>query len=396
MRLQFHPWEVVNAGDTTMWYLAVDMNIKTNASRDSVVLNTRVKLNAFFDSILAPNQIVANDLNSRQIKPLKTNIKYEDDSVLFNDCQVITVYTRGTQSFNLHYNVTGTSWFLDPVMELNPLHIYTYHVNDEYFYPKETHIDSIVVTAPDSLYVFGDLRQRSNNDVNLTFVSKDYVKCDSLLANNMKIYFYIKKTGCADSTYHANRDSLRSALCRLAQYTDINNTSSVIMIPYHGNDGSKYGMGFGNYAILDEKFGYKDMFHEILHLFFPSHIISNTKGRYFIGESVIEWLACYITNYDDPVRKKLYIGKGSLYDLQHNGPKEEEWSLVYNNGSEILNRIARDCGQKKLAKALVAFLEVANKREVTYDYFLKFMRDYLPMKEIKKMDLMVRNKIRVA
>lgn len=273
--------------------------------------------------------------------------------------------------------------------------MYIYHTDTEYYYPMNISIDSVAVSAPDSFYIFkGNTKiSKYKNDINLTFVSKNYVYKDSIVLKNTKINFYILRKVQKDSTYCQTKRDIANALCKLSQYTKVKKKLDIIIVNCHTNN-FRFGTGFGSHAVLDAGFNSQDIVHEILHLYFENNVENGTHGELFVKESIIEWLAYYLTsNFTYFSKQKLSRDSISLYDLRVNDT--ETYRTVYNSGPAILSAIASETSQETIAKAIISFLEFNNGRQINYQDFLFYLKKYLPKAEIRKMDCMIKGTLSI-
>jgi hypothetical protein len=154
------------------------------------------------------------------------------------------------------------------------------------------------------------------------------------------------------------------------------------------------GKGFGNLFVCDIKFAPQNLLHETLHLLFANKIDHSSNGGYFVGESIIEWLAAYFSEGLKEINTQVIVAKdeGNLYDIKLNGP--QTYHLIYTVGPAILQKIATQVGKDSMAKALIAYLQVTDDNQFrSYDDFIHFMQNQLPKKAVARMDKMVRGQL---
>lgn len=394
LRVVFFPYHIIKQ-DTILWHLNSYLKLDLSNIVDTLKLTTNVGFNGDGSTTFGPKDLQSWIVKDKKQQKLFTTIVNRNTGTLFHDQQFIKVFPIKSNIINLDYNIIGSSCFTDLLMRQNFPYVYTFHYNNEKFYPQNLRIQNFDVFAPDSFYIFKSLDHNLHqDDINISFISKNYITKDTLNVNNISIDIFTRTS----SLSHSHVDSIKCFFRRIL--SDIKYDSNCkkfqfVLVPYHGNRCEKYGMAFGNYAVFDENFKYKDMLHEFLHMFLNYNVVDGSPGEFFMKESIIEWLACYYSNFEDPIRKKIYYNKNNLYNLHHNGNNEEEYGVVYNNGLAILNIVARKCTKKKLADCILSYINSSKSRFVTYDDFLNYAKRKIDPDLLRKMDLMVKGKMKI-
>ena len=150
-----------------------------------------------------------------------------------------------------------------------------------------------------------------------------------------------------------------------------------------------YGESFGNFILADLNFAAQNLFHEILHSVLPSHIKENSKGKYFIGESVITWLELFLSGEKGKELAQIAEIKGNLYDTEIN--HAETWDCIYTKGPAIIEHIAQEYGRKRMAESLIAFLLETQGEEIDYDCFYTYMKTKMSVTLLNKFDELIRH-----
>lgn len=194
---------------------------------------------------------------------------------------------------------------------------------------------------------------------------------------------YFGRNGLDIAVYHTPERS-PAALEPLEKLAGFGNfgydgTIPVILADWHGEiDGKNYAVGFGydGYVLCDPSFmDDGSIVHELLHILFPV-TCDEGKGRYFVSESVIEWMARYIL-YGELRRTDDYrLPAGSvtpLYELSEND--KDGWDRIYSQGPQYLQELAAQAGADRLFGLITAYY--GEQEIIGYEDFIRYLRENL-------------------
>ncbi|GHT70557.1 hypothetical protein FACS1894155_06470 [Bacteroidia bacterium] len=346
---------------------------------------------------LGPMNLAANLIDDEgRLFPLKSQIVHQAGVQPSENYQLfkIVVPNKKKVKFSITYNTVGDFFVYNTNSDF-----LSYHSKHGYFYPmdvpiKKVHFD-FTLNNNDSLKYFASYRKFGEiiEDINIAVINKKRYIEESIVKNNLKVNIFVPDTLINGNTWIRKREKLDPYFDRLASYVADTTSLDVILINWRDE---KYrhtnGEGLGSYCVCDIKFPAEGILHELLHLTFPSKVLDFSKGEYFIKESIIEWLTVFLSN--KPINKitttKLPKIKDSisLYDAQINN--YTTWDLIYKTGPSIIQYIAGKCGEEKMAKTIISFLEKNQKEVVDYEKFIDHLRVYLSHDLVKELDEMVK------
>jgi hypothetical protein len=209
--------------------------------------------------------------------------------------------------------------------------------------------------------------------------------------NSNAVRLYVRKDSL--KIYAPMIDTILNTFEYINQYSSafIGN-ANVDIVEFHYQLDSTMAMGraFNNTIFVDGCFmhkSYRSLIHEYLHtkVYFP---IQDSCGCYFIGESMIEFLAKYFVYRNNPIKydsvyralktAKLSINnannKISLYGITI--VNEDNADLVYSRGPVIIYDFAKKIGEENFIKVLFSFYKKYNTYNAyTYRDFIQYLRD---------------------
>jgi hypothetical protein len=297
-----------------------------------------------------------------------------------------------TLRLSLEYKIIGSAlWRYFP--EQNCASVFNFSGEQEYFYPKDMPIRSVRVFAPDDMLAFQNLydNYKGESMLNLTFIKKNAFRQQPVCQEgNITVSAFVPDSVATDSTIQAHLVGLSECLKKVTPFVKQPRDIQMLLLIWRSELGTM-GKGFGNLFVCDLIFPAKDLLHETLHLLFENKINHTVGGGYFVGESIIEWLARYYSGGLNTIDTKVIAENqdGSLYDIKMNHSKT--YHLVYTVGTAIVQQVAKQVGEEKMANALMMFLQGNNAGEyVSYDDFIRVISKQLPKRAITRLDRLVR------
>jgi hypothetical protein len=391
--VEFNLIQITDTDDIDMQFkLKVDLDLSVSRLKcDTIKLKTNVKIYQ-----LGPENLVAYTQKDGELNPLRSWIKCQPESVLFKDTQFLTVILLDTSDANLFvsYDVIGTGFFFY-IQNYNYRDVFCYHYDYEYFYPMDIPINKVDVIAPDSISIFCSHEKGVNkeDEIYLTFLNNNYFKKETVPIKNVGIInIYTPDSLVYDVTLIERKKEFFTYLNVLSSYNIMSNKNIDVLLMNWRNKKTRnaYGRVFGNHCICDYIVSSNSILHEILHMVLPSELDELSKGRYFIGESIIEWLTHYLSGRIGNIDISQEIKEQNLHDVNAN--HFDTWNLIYKVGPAILQKIANKSSEDVLANAIITFLQKNEKKVICYNDFLYHLQDYISTDLIKEMDLMVKDK----
>lgn len=375
-------------GNDSIMNLHVELDLDTHQSSDTIMLFTNVRIgepSIEGNGMLAPSYIKAYDYYNKE-KTFITTYKNECGSAPFSDKQIITVMKGNVARVKVEYDVMGTFFFFDPIKENNNddrTLIYAYCSEEESVFPTNVFVKDILVEAPDSFYALKSIKTSGNEEsrIYIAFVSKTYVEPDTMKTGNLSLTFYNMK---------GDKPTLKNAVTRamnkLSSIAPVNGDLDILRVLYRSGNWLA-GHSLGRFCILDKDMKYESCVHEILHSIFDNRVSPNTKGRYFVSESLIEWLAQYLNEKRDTTKwgERPQI---SIYDLESDDTRTA--CLIYGYGPELLYEVADQVGMESLAMSIIEFMLDNKGKDIDYNSFISFMRGRLPGNVVDMLDRKVR------
>lgn len=381
--------QITNPEDIELKYkLRINLDLSvSNPECDTIRLKTNIKI-----SQAGPDSLVAYHKTANTLIPLECWIEHQPDSFPFLDVQFLNIILPETNYLDLHvaYDVIGTGLFFY-IQGLNYPDVFAFHYDYECFYPMNIPINEVKAAAPDSMLIFCSHEKRENKEekIYLTFINNNTFKKEIALAPNIELHVYIPDTLAENISLIERKEELRSSLTILSSHMTNNKKIDLLLMNWRDEKARRsFGRGFGNHCICDYTFSSHSMLHEIIHLALPCKISEHSKAKYFIGESIIEWLTFYISEQPENIFTNLEIANQNLYDANIN--HFDTWNLIYKEGPSILQKIANKSSKEVLAEAIITFLQENEKKLVCYDDFLFHLQNYISSSLIEEMDLMIK------
>ena len=182
------------------------------------------------------------------------------------------------------------------------------------------------------------------------------------------------------------KNAVTRAMNKLGSIAPVNGDLDILRVLYRSGNWLA-GHSLGRFCILDKDMKYESCVHEILHSIFDNRVSPNTKGRYFVSESLIEWLAQYLNEKRDTTKwgERPQI---SIYDLESDDTHTA--CLIYGYGPQLLYEVADQVGMEPLAMNVIEFMLDNKGKEIDYNSFISFMRGRLPGNVVDMLDRKVR------
>lgn len=177
------------------------------------------------------------------------------------------------------------------------------------------------------------------------------------------------------NSFNNIKDKYNGALYDLLKYEPARNSFTVIASNYRSKElRAAYGKAFGNFFYCDTSFltSPVSLLHETIHILYPVNVQKNSKGEYFIGESLTEWVSNYLINGEFILPDTISI-EGNLIDTEINN--KNTWKLIYYKGPFVLQNVAEKTSPKILYDTVMSFF--LNNRDNTVDFndFIAFLQD---------------------
>ena len=379
--------EVDSKKETEILGLQVKATLKiTNFRNDTIALKTNVKT-----SLLGPKNIVAKLINKkRDLSTLTSWIDFKTDSKSVEDYQIIKIIVPQKKKVRIliTYNVFGSS-----LLKYKPdnMDFFACQQQHEYFYPMNIKIKKIKISSPHNIKSFASYKIKKNTveNINLSFINKKHYIEKSINECSLKINTYIPDTLRNNKDFLEKNKDLQKHMKKLSNYLFQEKKSNIIYINWRDEKSRRaFGEAMGNNIICDIKFSSKDLLHEIIHTFLPSEVEQFSKGEYFIKESIIEWLALFLSN--KIVKTDTLNAKSStkLYDCHINN--HTTWDLIYKTGPAIIQQVASKYGEERMASLIISFLEKNSNKIINYNKFTTYLNKYLSNNLSKEIDYFVK------
>ncbi|MDR0697783.1 MAG: hypothetical protein LBG28_00975 [Tannerella sp.] len=153
------------------------------------------------------------------------------------------------------------------------------------------------------------------------------------------------------------------------------------------------GRGFGNFILCDTSFASStvSLIHESIHILYPFREKKASKAKYFIGESLVEWVAHYVVfgRFSQDM-SQFDFSETSLYEIDVNNSKT--FNYLYNKGPHIIQQFADNTDPALLKNAILHFFILNKNTDVGYEHFLQYLSNFFPEEEIRLLDERVKNK----
>jgi hypothetical protein len=371
-----------NIIDSALYVLNVNayMNITENTA-DTIIFRTErflgvlpaiIKIydadNVYYDTITRIARLAVQQpmpINTRGLKNFKCKINYAVTSI-------IVEYVWGNFSFNNYPKVIFFQTDFGGNLLPNP-------VNRDIVY-KNIYFKDI----PDNFLLFSSFNQNNHdNTLDITFIDKNTYEGKIYETDKLKFNIYFPDTVSVNK-FEITKKEFFENFSKL-NYTE-NKTIDIVMAYWSDEKiNAAFGRSFNNYIFCDTSFiSGVSLTHEILHMLYP---ISTDKeeGQFFIGESVIEWMANYLVygkfDINKENRKNLQSdSKKSLYSLARND--KDSWYLIYNWGPDCIQQLANKTDSEKLFKYIIDFLKCNKYQIVSYRQFLDWLYKYFSKENI--------------
>lgn len=375
------------------------LNVKANYSAknlksDTITLKTNVRL-----SLLAPRRLKANliDDNGR-LHSLTSWIVQQEGSHFLEDSQLLKIVIPNQKKvhFTVSYDVLGSEVFK---YKPDNLSLTAFQKRLEYFYPMDIPIKEIHVSCPDSIKQFVSYKVNKNKtveNIELAFILKNNYIEKPISVDKYNATVYIPDTLRNDSLIEQKVSTLQGNFSKLSDYLSVkhhkNATIDIILINWRDDkDRRAYGEAFSNYVLCDMHLQANDFLHEALHVLLTGEVKEPSAGQYFIKESIIEWLALFLSDktINTAIPECSASDTISLYNAQINN--YTTWDLIYSTGPSIIQQIATECGEEKMAHTIISFLEKHKDKTTDYNEFIKYSHKHLPKHLVNKLDYLIKN-----
>lgn len=368
----------------------MDLSV-SNITNDTLVLKTNIKA----AQGLEPKNLNVFLINDKQEKTLLPSfVKNIPGEQLFKDVQYLNIVLSGHHNSHLivNYDVIGTGFFFHLFNQSYP-NVLAYYPWEESIYPINIPIKEVRVNAPDNMLAFCGLRNNSgihNGEVSLTFINKEAFKKESTDWGKVKLNTYIPDSMVNNTTYRRQIDEFYRYINNLSAYVKVPKTLDIILVKWRDEKTrDAYGFTLRNHSVFDVKFPAEGMLHEAIHQVFPNDVVDMSGGEYFIKESIVEWLALFLSGQLKQIDMSLIETTNTdLYSTHINYWKT--WLLIYKTGPAILQKIATKCGEDALASTIISFFLEKEGRVTNYAEFLNYLCIHLPKSTVEELDSMVK------
>lgn len=266
---------------------------------------------------------------------------------------------------------------------------YLYH--REKFYPKNMHIRNISVITDEEFNLYTSDKKSNDEiqDISLIFIQEEEYDKKIIDKANCKVTIFVPDSLSTDDKMLAKINILQQQIENLQRYISAPVLSTVFFTNWR-NDNERFcfGQAVGDYVVCDINFDGQSLLHEILHNLLPSNVEKNTKGQYFIGESIIEWLSLYLSNQKPFRRGDNLDNELTIYNVQVNNYKT--FNIVYYIGPFIIQEVAAKYGEDKMAQCIISFLQEYKGKSVNYEDFIKYLTEYLSQESANELDHLVK------
>ncbi|MDR1553180.1 MAG: hypothetical protein LBS69_06940 [Prevotellaceae bacterium] len=375
-----------NVSDSLMYMLHVNtyIDIEGNTS-DTIMLQTErflgvmpaiIKIyndtNVFYDTITRIARLAVQQpipVKTYGLKNFKCEIKYAVMSI-------IVEYFFGNFSFDNYPKLIFFQTDFGGNLLPNP-------IKRDIIY-KSIYFKDI----PDNFLSFSSFNPNNHdNTLDITFIDKNLYFFKNYETDKLNFNIYFPDT-ISMNRFDLNKDDFFENISKLNYYE--NKTIDIIMAYWtNAKKTAAFGKGFNNYIFCDTSFiSGVSLTHEILHILYPIKT-DKQEGQFFIGESVIEWLANYLIygNFDmNRANRDKFNSKDrkSLYSLNRND--SNSWYLIYNWGADCIQQLANKTDSEKLFQTIINFLKHYKYQTVSYKQFLDWLYNIFPKEYIDNLN----------
>lgn len=348
-------------------------------TNDTLVLKTEVEKGNFFGPKNVKASMINEDATVQNLKTWVTqNNNGSQQSIYITPCVnnakiQFSYYTMGS-SLRGGDNDTFSA----------------YLYNREKFYPKNMHIHNISVMTDEELNFYTSYKKSNDGiqDISLIFIQEGEYDKKIIEQANCKLTIFVADSLRTDEKMQTKINLLQQQIEDLQNYISSPVSSTIFFTNWRNNNlRLAYGQAVGDYIVCDINFDSQSLLHEILHNLLPSNLEQNSKGQYFIGESIIEWLSLYLSN-KKPFRRGDSKNEFTIYDMQINDNKTS--NVVYYIGPFIIQEVATKYGEEKMAQCIISFLQEYKDKIINYEDFIKYMAEYLSQESANELDHLVK------
>jgi hypothetical protein len=354
-----------------------------NSNNDTITLKTSVKLSA-----LGPTNLKVGLVSPAGIFCyIPAWVEQHTGSEFLTDTQSLKFVLPDTKSaiVTMEYNVIGSL-----LLRYRPESIHFYSLQQQYecFYPIDIPIKKVKIISPDYLKYFLSYKKNKDRiikDINISFINKKHYKESLIQGDKYGIKIYIPDTLSYNTLIKQKIEDLQKHMDHASAYMSDNQYCDIVYINWRDDKNRRaFGESLGSYVVCDVNFGSKDLLHEIIHSLLPIEVEKSSKGEYFIKESIIEWLALFLSETEISNLEPIQEGSTSLYDIQTNN--QYSWNKIYLFGPSIIEQIAVQYGRHKMAKIIISFLEKNKNKIANYESFINYLNMYLPPDLVMELD----------
>lgn len=371
--------------------LGVKLDLSVSEMKtDTVILTTNTK----FCALGGPTnlKVVAVNKDSTVLKSwIVDNGPFSTQSLKF------IAPTLDGSKFFVTYEVLGTGFilYIQNIATTGPPppRFFAFHSDFEYFFPMDVPMLKIgeIKTPKDILTFSGHWQDDLGREtINLTFIDTFLFKKERIELPNIVLNTYIADTLTTEVALIGEVGTYLNKLSSLSSFVNKGEKETNLIFTKWRNDEKReaYGRVFGDHFICDYNMQARGILHEILHILLPSNLRRESKGKFFIGESIIEWLTLFLSDNLDKLSSDVEIREQNLYDISINDNSTR--TLIYSYGPSILQRVAAMSSEEEVANAIVGFLQATADAPTDYSEFLLYLEKHLPQNLIQDMDSMVR------
>lgn len=360
-----------------------------NLQKDTVTLTTTIS----GWPILGAQELKVTK-NDGTILPSWIETNY--DSIACCYVRLLKFVLKRDAKVTVSYNLLGSSMLrYGTDNDMGNMGIDSYQQRQEYYYPKDIPIKEIEIKSSDiflPIASYARTKDGSLKDINLAFVVRNQHFMKSIRVKDVEIDVFVPDTLLQKEFDGMQKklEELRTNIKTLALYMPpVKRHTSIILINWRSYKTRQAGgEAFGNFILADVKFGGSSLFHEVLHTLLPTDIREGSKGAYFLGESVIEWLTLFLSDKSIKSLDELKEVQGNLYDTAINA--SPTWSLIYSKGPAIIEQVAQKFGRGKMARCLIGFYIEHADEEIDYNTFYSYLQERLPSDLLDELDTWVK------
>ena len=381
---------------------ALTFSVKTtlrlnNPHSDTITLKTNVNISAFGFPMpmLGPRNLMVHSISSEgSLSQLNAWVEQQPrvaDSL--SDIQLLkfVLPDRNIKHsiVEVEYDVIGGASIARYSDNDN---FYSMQQRQEYFYPMDMAIKKIEVVVPDSMKYFLSYRKsgdESFNDINLSYIVKNHYTEYAVRGEKHDLNIYIPNIDIDKDNITESIYDLENCMNKFSKYLKEKHTADIIYMNWRDDVNRRaFGESLGSHIVCDINFGGEDLLHEVIHSFLPSTVQDNTKGEYFIKESIIEWLSLYISDIKIDALEDIEKSDTSLFNTEINN--HISWNTIYTYGPAVIEQVALKCGRDNMASIIVSFLENNIGKTITYDDFMEFIKIHLPIGLVLELDSLIK------